>query len=57
MHNRLAELEPPVDVASRRLHSAGWTDGENLIHAVANSQAAVWQLATLQAAAVGMLGA
>jgi len=29
---------------------------ENLVLAVADSQAAAWQLATVQAAAVGMLG-
>jgi hypothetical protein len=31
--------------------------GENLIYAVANSQAATWQLAERQAEAVGMIGA
>jgi hypothetical protein len=72
MHNRLAEPETSVDAAARRLHAAGWnvgdvasggcwlvsgTNGENRILAVAGSQAAAWQLATEQAAAVGMLGA
>jgi len=62
----------PTDAAARRLHAAGWsvgevagarhwlvsgTNGENLIHAVGKSQAAAWQLATVQASAVGMLGA
>jgi hypothetical protein len=70
-HNQLAEPETSVDAATRRLHVAGWnvgdvaargqwivtgSNGENLIHAVAESQAAAWQLAVVQAAAVGMLG-
>jgi hypothetical protein len=72
MRNRIADRETPVDAAARRLHAAGWnvgevatggrwlvsrTNGENQIHAVSDSQAAASQLATEQAAAVGMLGA
>jgi len=72
VHNRLAEPETPIDAAARRLSAAGWnigdgasrgpwivsgTNGENHVHAVADSQAAAWQLALEQAAAVGMLGA
>jgi hypothetical protein len=71
MHNRLADAETPVDAAARRLHSAGWSvgdvaagrqwlitgmNGEIRVHAVAESQAVAWQLAVVQAAAVGMLG-
>ena len=68
--NRLP-LEPvPIDVAFRRLNAAGWTigevaigstwhvtgsNGENLIHASADSQAEAWRIATEQAAAVGMI--
>ena len=66
------DRELPLDAAARRLHSAGWTvgevasndcwivsgtNGENRVQAVADSQTAAWQLATEQAAAVGMLGA
>jgi hypothetical protein len=64
--------ELPIEAATRRLHAAGWSvgevarnrhwlvtgmNGENLIQAVADSQVAAWQLATEQAAAVGMLRA
>jgi hypothetical protein len=71
MHNRLGEPEPPVDLAARRLSAAGWTigdvaasrrwlvsrtNGQNRVHAVAESQSAAWQLAIQQATAVGMLG-
>jgi hypothetical protein len=68
IHNRIADLEMAVDSAARRglesqeVATTGcWlvsgTNGENRIHAVGESQAAAWQLATQQAAAVGMLGA
>jgi hypothetical protein len=71
MRNRLADPEIPIDAAFRWLSAAGWTigdvaagpqwivsgtNGENRVHAAADSQAAAWQLATIQAAAVGMLG-
>jgi hypothetical protein len=73
MTNRIPQRdeELPIEAATRRLHSAGWsvgevaagshwlvsgTNGENRIHAVGESQAAAWQLAVEQAAAVGMLG-
>jgi hypothetical protein len=54
------------------LHAAGWTvgdvagsgrwlvsgtNGENRIHAVGESQAAAWEVAMRQAAAMGMIGA
>jgi hypothetical protein len=70
IHNRIADLEMPVDAAARRLHAAGrnigeiavdgrWlvtgTNGQNRIHAAAGSQAAAWERAVRQAEALGMI--
>jgi hypothetical protein len=64
-------IDTRTHFAARRLRAAGWSlgdvagssrwlltgiNGENLIYAVGESQAAAWQLAVVQAAAVGMLG-
>jgi hypothetical protein len=61
-----------IDHWRDRLHRAGWsvgetcagrtwlitgTNGENVIHATAETQAKAWQRACEQAAAVGMLAA
>jgi hypothetical protein len=68
--NRLPFDPIRIDSAFRRLKAAGWTvgdvaigstwfvtgsNGKNLIHASADSQAEAWRIAAEQAAAVRML--